>query len=225
MTSDEYGRLLYRIREEVETSAAAFYTFQEINRFALEGGESYAKLNRDARFWNLQIHGLHTAYFMGLGRLFDKRSDVDSLIHLLDATEANPGIFSKEALAERKRRASGEANPEWLARYLDGVWEPTVDDLRAIRKEVEPSIRVYRHKYAGIRHKMFAHSERNRQLIAEAVDRTVAAEVDMMFLDLLEVIDTLHALYDNGVKHERRVGPHRFAREVKERTLQVLNRL
>jgi hypothetical protein len=47
----------------------------------------------------------------------------------------------------------------------------------------------------------------------------------MMFLDLLEVIDTLHALYDNGVKHERRVGPHRFTREVKERTLQVLNRL
>jgi hypothetical protein len=140
MTSDEYGRLLYRIREEVETSAAAFYTFWEINRFALEGGESYAKLNRDALFWNLQIHGLHTAYFMGLGRLFDKRSDVDSLIHLLDATEANPGTFSKEALAERKRRATGEANPEWLARYLDGVWEPTVDDLRAIRKEVEPSI-------------------------------------------------------------------------------------
>jgi hypothetical protein len=76
MTSDEYGRLLYRIREDVETSAAAFYTFREINRFALEGGESYAKLNRDAGFWNLQIHGLHTAYFMGLGRLFDKPSSV-----------------------------------------------------------------------------------------------------------------------------------------------------
>jgi hypothetical protein len=162
---------------------------------------------------------------MGLGRLFDKRSDVDSLIHLLDATEANPGTFSKEALAERKHRASGEANPEWLARYLDGVWEPTVDDLRAIRKEVEQSISVYRHKYAAIRHKVFAHSERNRQLIAETVERTVVAEVDMMFLDLLEVIDTLHALYDNGVKHDRRVGPHRFAREVQERTLQVLNRL
>jgi hypothetical protein len=225
MTSDEYGRLLYRVREEVETSAAAFYTFQEINRFALEGGESYAKLNRDARFWNLQVHGLHTAYFMGLGRLFDKRPDVDSLIHLLDATEANPGTFSKEALAERKRRAAGEASPEWLAQYLDRVWEPTVDDLREIRKEVEPSIRVYRHKYAAIRHKVFAHSEKNQQLIAEAVERTVVAEVDTMFLDLLEVIDTLHALYDNGVKHERRVGPHRFAREVQERTLQVLNRL
>jgi HEPN superfamily AbiU2-like protein len=225
MTSDEYGRLLYRIREDVETAAAAFYTFQQINRFALASGENYGKLNRDAGFWNLQIHGLHIAYFMGLGRLFDKRSDVDSLIHLLDATEANPGTFFKEALAERKRRASGEANPESLARYLDGVWEPSVDDLRAIRKEVEPSIRVYRHKYAAIRHKVFAHSERNQQLIAEAVERTVVAEVDMMFLDLLEVVDTLHALFDNGVKHERRVGPHRFAREVRERTLQVLDRL
>jgi hypothetical protein len=85
LTSDEYGRLLNRIHGEAETSAAAFYTFQAINRLALEGGESYAKLNRDAGFWNLQIHGLHTAYFMGLGRLFDRRSDVDSAIHLQGA--------------------------------------------------------------------------------------------------------------------------------------------
>jgi hypothetical protein len=225
MTSDEYGQLLNRIREEVETSAAAFYTFKEINRFALEGGANYDKLNRDARFWNLQIHALQTAYFMGLGRLFDTASNVDSLIHLLDATDSEPKIFSREELAERKRKAANDPDPPWLAPYLATAWQPTIGELHDIRDQVEPSIRVYRDRYAAIRNKVFAHIEKNQQLVANAVNKTLVSDIDMMFLDMLEVIDMLHALFDNGVNRGRRIGPHPFAREVQARTLAVLNRL
>ncbi len=131
MTAEEYGKLLNHIRNEVETASAAFYTAREINRFALGSSENYEKLNRDARFWNLQVHALQTAYLMGLGRLFDKRRDVHSIVGLLKATEANPGYFSKAALGERKLRISGGQELGSLETSLEGVWQPTRDAQQA----------------------------------------------------------------------------------------------
>jgi hypothetical protein len=160
-----------------------------------------------------------------LGRLFDKAGDVDSLIHLLDATEAGPKIFAREELAERKRKAANDPDPPWLASYLAAAWQPTIDELHDIREQVEPSIRVYRDRYAAIRNKVFAHIEKNQQLVAEAVSKTLVSDIDMMFLDMLEVIDMLQALFVNGVNRGRRIGPHHFTKEVQARTLEVLNRL
>jgi hypothetical protein len=225
MTAEEYGRLLARIREEVEVAAAAFYTAGEINRWAQEDPANLEKLNRDARFWNLQVHGLLTAYLMGLGRLFDNRRDSHSIVELLDATEKYPGFFSKRALRERKERTPGHQEPAAMDASLDGVWEPTKKDLQEFRKEVGPSCRIYRDRYDTIRNMIFAHIGKDTKVIADAVGKSLLAEIDMMFLDLLEVMDSLHALFDNGAQHERRVGPHRFAREVQARTLAVLNRL
>jgi hypothetical protein len=225
MTAEEYGRLLARIREEVEVAAAAFYTAGEINRWAQEDPGNLEKLNRDARFWNLQVHGLRTAYLMGLGRLFDTRRDSHSVVELLDATEKYPGFFSKQALRERKERTPGYQGPETIEASLDGVWQPTKKELQEFRKEVGPSLRIYRDRYDTIRNMVFAHIGKDQQLIADAVAKTLLAEIDMMFLDLLEVMDGLHALFDNGVKHERRIGPHRYAREIEARTLAVLKRL
>lgn len=225
VTAEEYGRLLIRLRNEVETASAAFYTAKEINRFALESVANFEKLNRDAQFWNLQVHALQTVYVTGLGRLFDKRRDVHSIMELLEATETNPGHFSKAALRERKRRTSGVQDWEVIERYLDGVWEPRRDEVRQFRKELEPSLRIYRARYETIRHGIFAHIGKDQRVIADAISKALLAEIDMMFLDLLEVMDALQALFDNGVKHERRVGPHRYAREVQRRTRDVLSRL
>jgi hypothetical protein len=213
VTAEEYGRLLNRIRDEVETASAAFYTAQEINRFALESEANYEKLNRDAHFWNLQVHALKTAYLMGLGRLFDKSGNVHSMMELLRTTETYPGYFSKAALRERKQRTSGAQDLEVSERNLDDAWEPQKGELQQFRKELGPSLRIYRDRYETIRHTILAHIGKDEGIIAEASGKALLAEIDMMFLDLLEVMDALHALFDNGVKHERRIGPHRYARE------------
>jgi AbiU2 len=224
VTAEEYGRLLYRIRDEVETASAAFYAAEEINRFALENEANYGKLNRDARFWNLQVHALKTAYLMGLGRLFDKRRDAHSMMELLRATETYPGYFSKAALLERKQRTSGQ-ELEVIERTLDGMWEPKSEELKQISAELDRSCQCYRERYENIRHTIFAHIGKDERLIVDTLDKTLWTDIDLMFLDLLEVMDALHALFDNGVKHDRRIGPHRYAREVQCRTRDVLNRL
>lgn len=224
MTAEEYGTLLNRTRNEVETASAAFYTAQEINRFALESLENYEKLNRDARFWNLQVHALQTAYLMGLGRLFDKRRDVHSMIELLKATEKNPEYFSKAALGERKRQIPGQ-ELGLVEASLDHIWQPTRDELRKFREELGPSLRIYRDRYEIIQNKIFAHSGTDEKIISDALEKALLVEIDVMFLDLLEVMDSLHALFDNGVRHERRIGPHRYAREIQRRTRDALKRL
>jgi hypothetical protein len=225
VTAEEYGKLLNRIRNEVETASAAFYTAQEINRFALENSENYEKLNRDARFWNLQVFALQTAYLMGLGRLFDKRHGVHTIVELLKFTNENPGYFSKTALAERKRRISGGQKPGVIETSLEGIWQPKRDELRKFQEDLGPSLRIYRDRYETIRHNVFAHSGKDERLIADALSKTLLVEINMMFLDLLEIIDGLYALFDNGVKHERRTGPHHYEREIEQRTRDVLNRL
>jgi len=225
MTSEEYGNLLNLIRNGIETAAAAFYTAQAINNFALEDNANHDKLNRDARFWNLQVHGLQTAYLIGLGRLFDKRGDAHSIMELLDVTQEYRGFFSKDALRMRKLRIAGNQDPQVIEASLEGIWEPTRAELSQFRKEVEPSIRVYRERYETIRHEIFAHTGKDHKKVVNALNKTLLSEIDIMFLDLLEVMDGLYALFDNGVRHERRIGPHRFARDVHECARRVLDRL
>jgi hypothetical protein len=140
VTSEEYGKLLYLIRDQIETVAAAFYTAEAINRFALENSANHDKLNRDARFWNLQVHGMQTAYLMGLGRLFDTNRDAHTMMELLTTTENYPGLFSKEELRARKLRVAGNQNSDVIEASLEGIWEPTRAELGQPRKEVEKSI-------------------------------------------------------------------------------------
>ena len=151
MTSEEYENLLNLIRNEIETAAAAFYTATAINDFALADSSIYNKFNRDTDFCNLQVHGLQTAYLMGLGKLFDKRGNAHSIMDILHATEEHPAFFSKDALRTRKLRTVSDPS-------LQGVWEPTRGELRQLCKEVEPSVRLYKEKnYQNISHEIFAH--------------------------------------------------------------------
>jgi hypothetical protein len=86
-------------------------------------------------------------------------------------------------------------------------------------------VSLYRAKYKTIRDGIFGHLGKDQGKVANALSKTLLAEIDLMFLDLLEVMDMLFALFDNGVRCERRIGPHRFARDVHERTRTVLDRL
>jgi hypothetical protein len=226
VTSEEYENLLNLIRDEIQTAAAAFYTATAINDFAKKDSAIYDKLNRDADFWNLQVHGLQTAYFMGLGRLFDKRRDAHSVIRLLDATQEYRGFFSKDSLRTRKlRTVYDQDHTQVIEASLEGVWEPTRAELRQICGEVGPSLLLYEERYETIRHEIFGHIGKDQKKIANALSKTLLSDIDAMFRDLLELMDALHALFDNGVRHERRIGPHRFARDVHDRTRKVLDRL
>jgi hypothetical protein len=225
MSHEEYGRDINRIRNEVETGMAAFYTADEINQFGLDGPEKLEKLNRDAGFWKLQVYSLQTTYFVTLGRLFDNRSDVYSMKTLCDETEAHPEYFAKTALADRKRKIPNGQEPEWLKGYLEHTWEPSADELKAFRAALEPARTKYQSTYSAIRHKFFAHSERDAALANRLLANTLVADIEEMFYGLNEVVLALHALYDNGAKHEVGTGTRAYIERVRARTRAMLDRL
>ena len=50
------------------------------------------------------------------------------------------------------------------------------------------------------------------------MSNALLSDIDTMFRNLLEVMYALYALFNNGVRHERGIGPHKFARDVHDRT-------
>lgn len=68
----------------------------------------------------------------------------------------NLEIFSKDALADRKRRLSANAD-EWLAEYLRTAYEPTSEDFRRLKQHVAVRRRIYESNYKALRHAVFAH--------------------------------------------------------------------
>jgi hypothetical protein len=135
---------------------------------------------------------------------------------VFDETEAYPEYFAKAALAERKRKLANSPEP---------AWEPTPDELKAFRAGLEPVRTKYQRTYAAIRHKFFAHSERHVASANRLLENTRIAEIEDIFYRLNEVVLALHALYDNGAKHEVGTGSGAYIELVRTRTRAILDRL
>jgi hypothetical protein len=98
----------------------------------------YDKFQRAAHFWSLSAYSLQTTFFMAFGRIFDKRSDSFSVQKLVEATIANPALFSKAALRERKRKSANMtgSDPRWLVDYLNKAW-----DVKSLNSQIEEFVR------------------------------------------------------------------------------------
>jgi hypothetical protein len=136
MQEAEYREHFDVVKNDIIAATRSFYTYTEINKFASEGQGNYNKINQDAYFWMGQLYALQTTWFIVLGRLFDRGSGY-SIRKFLALTVAHKGLFSKTALAERKRKAAGQENPEWLNEYLRTAWEPTTENLQDVSDSID----------------------------------------------------------------------------------------
>jgi hypothetical protein len=181
MTEDEYKQRFKIVSDDILSATRAFYTYMEINKFALENNQKHEKLKQDGYFWNGQMYSLQLGWFIILGRIFGTSGYP---IHkFLKQMTPHPELFSKEALSQRKREDAQDANPEWLARYLEDVWVPTTNDLEDIARSIDPVTAIWKKSHKPIRDKIFAH----RDLAASITDLFGAATVG-------EIEDILHAL-------------------------------
>jgi hypothetical protein len=151
----------------------------------------------------LNAFALQTSFFIALGRLFDTRSDSHSIQKLVEATIANPQIFSKASLRQRKLKSMSFPGSEadWLEPSLQNAWEPAAPDLEPLRTTLQPFIDKYKSTYAPVRHKFFAHRAMgSEEALAELWDKTLITEIN----ELLGFVDTLlHAIWNlawNGVR-------------------------
>jgi hypothetical protein len=108
-------------------------------------------------------------------------------------------LFAKAALAERKRLAARQSNPEWLEDFLKSAWEPTTAELRKIRVAIAPSDRKWQESYEPIANKVFAHTDR-KAAVDELFRGTLLVDIEDILYDLNKIRTAVLQLFENGDK-------------------------
>ena len=158
MTEAEYWAEFETVQQEVALAIECFYAHEEMNNYAAENPAVLRGFNEAAFFWITVRYSLLTTFFITLGRLFDEDGDTLSLGKLLRATAEHPDYFSKEALAERKRRAFGGGEPDMAGRLHEGYLAARGGGFEEHSADaLGPWRRKYEALYQPIRHKVFAH--------------------------------------------------------------------
>lgn len=199
MGETRFERELEVFRTEIEAAILFFHAYLAVHNVADRSKPVYGLLNEAALFWNTSLAGLQTAAFIALGRVFDQKSK-HNLDKLLSLAQKNLYIFSKEALG-RRRQGADLAPPEWLDDFLGGVYVPTPEDFRILRKDVKTWRGIYESTYRDIRHKFFAHKEVSDQMEIDALfAKTKIDELQSMLTFLISLNGALWQLFVNGLK-------------------------
>ncbi|HWL69383.1 MAG TPA: hypothetical protein VNS22_13500 [Geminicoccus sp.] len=195
----EFEAQLSAFQADVATVTRGFYTMAAINHLASQDAALLAKLNHAPDFWNLVQAASQTTLFIALGRIFDQNSDVRfTLDKLIGAAQKNGrAIFAADRLADRKRRESTNADA-WLGDYLKGIYVPTPDDFRALRKVRDRYRQRFTATYRPIRHEVYAHGIATRAEAVELFAETRLVELQRIIRFLQLVGDGLWNLYHNG---------------------------
>ena len=200
ISAREFEHELEVFRTEGDAAVQFFFAWQTVNAVAGKDQSIYSALNRAPMFWNTSLGALQTATLITLGRVFDPDPKNYSVTRLLSIAERNLALFSKEALAERKRKLSANAD-EWLAGYLQDVYVPDREDFKRLKRYVAVRRRSYEEKYRPLRHQIFAHrNAMNSICIADLIAKTNTRELQQLLVFLRRMHEALWQLFFNGNK-------------------------
>ena len=198
--SQEFERELDTFRKEGDSAVQFFYSWLSIHAAAGQTPNALAALNKTPLFWNTTLGALQTATFVTLGRIFDPSTNNHSVTKLLSLAMNDLSIFSKEALAERKRKESTNAD-EWLPEYLRDVFVPNVRDIRRLKQHVAKRRKIYERVYQPIRHQHYAHrSASSTADIDSLFGKTNIRELQQLLTFFRRLHEALWQLYINGKK-------------------------
>jgi len=204
-------------RTETQSGTQFFYAYLTIESVIRENRDVLKAVNESPLFWNTIISSLQNAAFITLGRIFD-RSSVHNIKKLIDLAKNNKEIFSKQAIAKRKKQGSSNAD-EWLPEYLKEVHEPTKKDFQRLEKHIEKYRNIYDKNYRTIRNKIYAHKVLSKEHKVEKLfKRTKIRELENIFVFLNKLYEAMWELLNNGRKPILRSMPY-SVRSIKQKKL------
>jgi hypothetical protein len=205
----DFVRELEIFRTEADAAVQFFYAWQAIHAVAGVNQRVTQALNQTPLFWNTTLGALQTATLIVVGRVFDPDPNSHNVSRLLRLGQEHLEIFSKPALAARKRQGSRNAD-EWLPGYLRTAYEPTIEDFRRLKRYVANRRKIYEATYRPLRHKVFAHKERMERADVDALFAgTNLRELQKLLVFLRRLHDALWELLQNGRKPNLR--PARYS--------------
>ena len=195
----DFASDLELFRTEAEGALQFFFAWDATHAVAADPKVGRL-LNQAPLFWNTSLGALQSSTLVALGRIFDPDPKNHSVTRLLASAHADLSIFSKPALAARKRKQSADAD-EWLPQYLKTVYEPTSDDFRRLKRHVSVRRKLYEEKYRPLRHRVFAHRAASSQAeVADLFAKTNIRELQLMLVFLRRLHEALWQLYFNGYR-------------------------
>ena len=207
--SAEFEIQLELFRTEAQSALQFFYAWDATHAVAAKDKAVFRLLNEAPLFWNTALGALQASALVALGRVFDPNTDNHSVTRLLTLAHANLDIFSKDALAARKRKLSSNAD-EWLPEFLDTAYVPTREDFRKLKRHVAIRRKTYEEKYRPLRHEVFAHRVVTTPTqVGELFAKTNLPELRQLLVFLGRLYETLWQLYFNG--HKPTLRPARYS--------------
>ncbi len=211
-SGDDFSNELELFRTEAESAIQFYFAWEAIHTVAAKDPKVSLLLNQAPLFWNTSLGALQTSTLVTLGRLFDPDPKNHSVTRLLSIAHSNLGMFSKEALAARRRKNSKDADT-WLPEYLKTVYEPLSDDFRRLKRYVNVRRRIYEEKYRPLRHMVFAHrGASNKSEVDALFASTNRKELRQLLVFLRRLHEALWQLYFNGKKPVLRPARHSVRR-------------
>jgi len=196
---DEFARELEVFRSEAEEAICFFYAYFAIQMEASRKKDVLRILNQAPYFWMTVQSALQTSALIVLGRIFDEDSN-HNMNRILKIGQSHIEMFSKTALADRKRKVSTSAD-EWLPEYLDQVYVPVPDDFRRLRKHVAKRRQIYNSIYHNLRNKVFAHKEISDKAIIQGMFQKIkVSEFQQLLVFPMRLQNALWELFHNGHK-------------------------
>jgi hypothetical protein len=226
MNEDQYWQFYNAVRSDLVKAAYCYYAGKAIHTFAAESRENLQRLNEQATFWKTTLHGTQVAWFMALSRLFDEGSDTHTLDKFLNHTVAHPEFFSRDAFDARRMKDAGGVRPDYLDDYVANIWVPRTNDLRDMRRMIQPYRQKWRTDYVPIRNQIFAHSiVIDQQGISVLFSRMLIGDIEDIFQGLYNVLEIIKELWLNGRHPNRHKSNQDYIEEILPETRELLARL
>lgn len=193
----QFEAALEHIRQDAWSGIQLLYLDLAFNDALRKNKDYLAVVNQTPVLWNSTRHGWQCGYMIALGRAYDRKTQ-HNLGALLKLFAKSPEIFSKAALADRKREGSTNAD-EWLPDFMRDVHVPTTADVKRLQARAEVYQDLYDKKYHPLRNKVFAHRVFGGQTeVVKLYSVTRITELQKLFVYLLKLHDALWKLYFDG---------------------------
>jgi len=192
--------LLDEIHSEIMVASQAFFAWKSIHNIAAKDKCIEKAINKNALSWNIYLHSLQATFFITIGRIFDIDSRSCSIHFLFRYCKDNIDEFTKKKLKKRRIKEAGK-EPEYLKDFIKKAYEPSVNDIKTLKKEVTRVQSIYETHFKPARHKVFAHKD------AAHIQNTALLFKGIKIEDAEDILETLYkaenvirALYVNGHK-------------------------
>ncbi len=189
----------YNITMPANKALQFLYAWLAFHDTAARNKDVRRGVNETALLWNTHLAALQSSLFIVLGRLFDQDPRNHTLDRLIKEASQNPQIFSRQALAKRKKKDNPKA--AWIKSYVRKAYIPTSGDFKRLNDFVGRKRKIYKKSYEKIRHKIFSHSALSPgSKINDLFAKTNIGELEKLVLSIRELHSAMLQLYMNGRK-------------------------